>query len=158
MASDAEAVWRIHSDVRTNVHNPVGAMRERAAADDLVATWMDDWATYGVGYWAVTTLEDRDEVIGFSGIRRIAWHDRDVYNLYYRFAPEAWGHGYAGEAAAAAVAHWRTLTPRLPLLARTLAGNIASQRTAARAGLLRRPDLDGTVDGIPEVISALGPI
>jgi RimJ/RimL family protein N-acetyltransferase len=82
------------------------------------------------------------EIIGFGGIERQVWRERDVLNLYYRFTPGAWGRGYATELARTAVALARTHLSTWPVVARIRAKNIPSIRTAERAGLMRRPDLD----------------
>jgi ribosomal-protein-alanine N-acetyltransferase len=136
---DAEAVWRIHSDPRTNVHNPAGPMSDRDEADRRVEEWAAHWSEHGFGYWVV---RDDSGVVGFTGLRESSWRGREVYNLYYRFAAESWGRGYATEAAGAAVALWRRRLSARPLVAYTTPGNVGSQRTALAAGLERRPDLD----------------
>jgi ribosomal-protein-alanine N-acetyltransferase len=152
---DAEAVWRIHSDPRTNVHNPAGPMTDRAGADRMVADWAAHWSAHGFGYWVV---RDATDVVGFAGLRCSTWQGRDVYNLYYRFSPESWGRGYATEAALAAVRLWSERLSAHPLMAYTTPGNLGSQRTALAAGLLRRSDLDretGSAFG-DDIVFALG--
>ena len=74
-----------------------------------------------------------------------------MLNLYYRFTPGAWGQGYATELARTAVTLARKYLPQWPVVARTRAKNIPSIRTAERAGLIRRPDLD-----TEHIIFALG--
>ena len=100
------------------------------------------WDTAGVGYRAVTFLQEEAQVIGFGGGEYRVWREREVLNLYYRLTPGAWGQGYAAEVARAAVSLARTYLPQWPVVARTRAENIPSIRTAQRAGLIRRPDLD----------------
>jgi RimJ/RimL family protein N-acetyltransferase len=80
--------------------------------------------------------------VGFGGVRRITWQGQVVLNLYYKLQPAIWRHGYATELARAAIGLAQTHLPHLPIIARTRPDNLASQRTAERAGLLRRPDLD----------------
>ena len=43
-----------------------------------------------MGYWAV---ELGGQVIGILGVRPLAFRERECWNLYDRFAPEAWGKG-----------------------------------------------------------------
>ncbi len=112
--------------------------------------WLSDWQDDGYGYWAVI-LPSVKEVIGFGGVSRMHWRDRDVLNLYYRFTPSAWGQGYATEMAQTAVSLARTHLPQLPIVARIRDINVPSKRVAERAGLQRRPDLD-----TEHVIFALG--
>jgi RimJ/RimL family protein N-acetyltransferase len=85
-------------------------------------------------------------------VRRILWQDQTVLNLYYKLQPVIWRHGYATELAHTAISLAQAYLPRLPIIARTRQGNLASQRTAERVGLLRRPDLDTA----EHVIFALG--
>jgi ribosomal-protein-alanine N-acetyltransferase len=155
VADDAEAVWRIHSDPRTNQHNPAGPMTDRAAADRMVGEWMAHWREHGFGYWVV---RDASGVVGSAGLRSSTWRERDVCNLYYRFAPEVWGRGYATETALAAVGLWRSRLSARPIVAYTKPGNTGSQRTALAAGLERRPDLDEATGGPlgDDIVFALG--
>lgn len=95
-------------------------------------------------------------VVGFGGIHAITWRDRTVQNLAYRLDPAVWGRGYAHEIVAAALTAWRDLEPQVPLVARTTEDNIPSQRTAARGGLIRRPDLDVQKPAFLEITFALG--
>ncbi len=92
-----------------------------------------------------------EQILGFGGVSRLVWRDRDVLNLYYRFTPTAWGQGYATELAQMAVTLARKYLPVWPIIACTRAKNMASIRTAERAGLVRRPDLD-----TQHVVFALG--
>lgn len=140
-ANDGPAMFRVHGDPETNRYNPAGPDPDLATSEAALRDWLQQWQVDGYGYWAVT-LPPATDVVGFGGVRRIIWRDRDVLNLYYRLAPAVWGHGYATELARAAVDLARTSLPHLPVVARTRSANLPSIRTAERAGLLRRPDLD----------------
>lgn len=153
---DADSVWHIHSDPRTNQYNPAGPMADCSMAEDRVREWVGNWTTDGHGYWALEELNAPGVVIGFGGIRATQWRGRQVYNLYYRLSPEAWGRGLAGELVTAAVGRWRELGEPLPLVAYTTAENVPSQKTALKGGLTRRPDLDEVTDGYTDVVFALG--
>lgn len=153
---DAESVWRIHSDPRTNRFNPAGAMTDRSEADERTREWATDWAADGHGYWALEELDDPGLVIGFGGIRAAHWRGRKVYNLYYRLSPTSWGRGLASELVAVAVERWHEIGKDLPLVAYTTADNLPSQRTAAKGGLTRRPDLDHVSETYTDVVFALG--
>jgi [ribosomal protein S5]-alanine N-acetyltransferase len=138
---DLDAVFRIHGDPRTNVHNPDGPQRDLHEAEQLLALFLDHWVEQGFGYWAVEDGNGR--VIGFGGLMRLRRSDGErVLNLYYRFEPDAWGHGYATEVALASIELARTLGGREPVIAKTRPTNEAAQRVALRAGLERRPELD----------------
>ncbi len=52
----------------------------------------------------------------------------------YLFLPSAWGHGYAAEACAAALAWFASARPGEPVALRTQTANVASMRLAAKLG------------------------
>jgi RimJ/RimL family protein N-acetyltransferase len=141
LTTDGPAMFAIHGDPATYWHKPGSVSPSLRDSEETLRQWMQQWEVEGFGYWAVTLL-DAEDVIGFGGVRRMVWRDRDMANLYYRFTPRAWGHGYAPELARRAVALARAHLPQWPVVARVGGVNVASERTAERAGLLRRPDLD----------------
>lgn len=134
--SDLDAVYRIHSDPRTNTHWPEGAIRDIEQAQGLLDLILEGWAAHGIGYWAVTT-EDEDQVIGFSGVRIKAAGSSDYFNLYYRYAPEYWGRGIARDIAGRALALAHELNADRPVVARMRGTNLPSQRVALAVGLTR---------------------
>jgi ribosomal-protein-alanine N-acetyltransferase len=138
---DEHAILAIHANPETNQHNPAGPMKDLTEARECISRWIDDWSTHGIGYWCISTLND-PQVIGVSGVRVMEWSGRQVLNLYYRYAPDAWGKGYATEVAKEAVKAANIHMPELPVVARTRPTNISSMRVAERAGLVRRTDLD----------------
>lgn len=140
-AEDGPAMFAVHGDLATNLYNPAGPHPDLVTSEKMLRLCEQHWEEYGFGYWAVT-LPQEENVLGFGGVEHLFWRDRDVLNLYYRFTPGAWGHGYATELARTAVTLAREHLPQWPIIARTRFENIASIRTAERAGLLRRPDLD----------------
>jgi RimJ/RimL family protein N-acetyltransferase len=144
--TDGPAMFAVHGDPATYHYSPRALSPatphpDLATSEEMLRSCLHDWETYGFGYWAAI-LAQEEKIIGFGGVENRVWRDRDVLNLYYRFTPSAWGHGYATELAKTAVALAREHLPQWPVIARTRSQNIASIRTAERAGLLRRPDLD----------------
>lgn len=147
---DGPALFAVDGDPATHQHDPAGPARDLAESEERLGEWLREWERHGFGYWAVT-LPDAPDVIGFGGVRLIRWRERDALNLYYRFTPGAWGHGYATETARMAVALARAHLPQWPVIARTRPTNSAAMRVAEQAGLTRRPDLD-----TEHVVLALG--
>lgn len=147
---DGPAMFAIHGDPETFRYSPRDPDPDLFTSKEDLLRWLQGWEDDGYGYWAVTLLHAQD-IIGFGGVRRFAWQDRNVLNLYYRFTPSSWGHGYATEVARTAVTLARTCLPHFPVVARTRSANIPSIRTAEKAGLQRRPDLD-----TEHVVFALG--
>jgi RimJ/RimL family protein N-acetyltransferase len=135
--ADLADVHRLHADPRVWLHSPTGAHRHVAESERMLARWIDHWDEHGYGYWLA---EHAGRMIGVGGLMLLpGWLDgADVLNVYYRFEPEAWGRGFAGELVAAALA----AGPTLPAIARVRPTNTPSARVAERAGFERRPDLD----------------
>lgn len=147
---DGSAVFAIHGDPETNLYNPYGPHADLATSEEMLQSFLQHWNSYGFGIWAITRIQE-EQIIGFGGVEHRLWRERNVLNLYYRFTPSAWGQGYGTELAQMAVALARTYLLQWPIVARTRANNIPSMRTAERAGLIRRPDLD-----TEHVVFALG--
>ncbi|GAA4909308.1 RimJ/RimL family protein N-acetyltransferase [Stackebrandtia albiflava] len=139
--ADINAIFEIHHDPETCLHNPSDALARPDEARELYRRWNEQWQRHGYGYWVARRL-DSDRQLGFCGMKPMELQGMKVLNLFYRFATSAWGQGYAGEAATAVVAWASRHVPDLPLIARVRPANIASQRVAVRAGLTRAEHLD----------------
>ncbi|MGH3738434.1 MAG: GNAT family N-acetyltransferase [Micromonosporaceae bacterium] len=144
---DVDAIYAIHRDPLACAHNPGDLLGSRAEAEQLYVRWDAHWQRYGHGYRVVRLLGEVDPigssgVIGFCGVKVMPLHGREVLNLLYRFAPAAWGNGYASEAARAVVRWAAAHAPERPLIARIRPANTASIRVATGAGLVRAARLD----------------
>lgn len=153
VAEDLDIVHRLHSDPATNVHNPYGADLDLDTTRARLDEWLRNRDEYGFGY---ELISDDSGVIGICGVRRDVWQGLHVLNLYWRLLPEVWGRGYATLAGAHALDMALAARHREPVLARLVAGNLASARIAEKLGMLRRADLDATVDGADWVIYSAG--
>jgi RimJ/RimL family protein N-acetyltransferase len=119
-------------------HLPTGrhGTRERTAA--YIADIEQDWAAFGLGYWAVRPsghLEGGPVAGTLIGIGGCAVRHNAEWNLHYRFAPAAQGRGFAAEMVTAACDAAADLRPDLPVVASLLGHNSGSKATASRAGL-----------------------
>lgn len=135
--ADIDAIFAIHSDARTYEHRPELAMKTRDEAVELARSWQENWSKKQLGYYVVSTLDGT--TIGFTGVRHSEEAGEEVLNLYYRFAPESQGRGYAKEAAAAAIASARERFPQLPVVAIIDPTNEASIVLAVKLGLQHVP-------------------
>ncbi|WP_244162589.1 GNAT family N-acetyltransferase [Amycolatopsis regifaucium] len=140
-SEDLEAIYALHTDREACAHNPSDLVETREDAELLLLRWSRQWDQYGFGYWTVRR-QDAPEPLGFCGVKVVGSQRDPVLNLFYRLFPSAWGAGYASEAATAAVGWARTHRPDDLVIARVRPENVASQRVALRAGLLRAHDFD----------------
>ena len=113
--ADVDAVFKIHSDPLTYRHRPELTMKDRDEAVELTSAWQQDWRQHGIGYFVVLTYGGE--------------------TLYYRFASQAQGKGYATEAASTALEWARDRHPQLPIVAIIDPANTASARLAEKLGL-----------------------
>lgn len=106
----------------------------------------------GLGYWSVFAAGD--EPLGYVGLIPQG-EGHDGVQLSYRFAPRAWGRGYAGEAAACLLRYGfgELALPRIALL--THSDNLASCRLAERLGFRRVANASGETIGDPPVEGAV---
>ncbi|WP_378729695.1 GNAT family N-acetyltransferase [Nocardia brasiliensis] len=86
--ADIDAIFTIHNDPLTCIHNPSDALTEREQAQQLFARWDDQWQRHGYGYWVVLR-HSAAEPVGFCGVKPMELHRTPVLNLFCRFAPAA---------------------------------------------------------------------
>ena len=139
--NDLAALFVIHREPRTNQHNPRGPMQSLEDANDTLQTWLENWQVYGFGYWAAARQAEPETVIGFGGLRCRELEGERRLNLYFRFAPAAWGQGYASELGRAALQMAWAELGQPAVYATTRPDNLASIRTLERLGLKCRGEL-----------------
>ncbi|MGF3030814.1 GNAT family N-acetyltransferase [Microbacterium alcoholitolerans] len=91
----------------------------------------------GFGLWAVEALAD-GEVIGQCGLTRQSGSGEDVIEVGYLFRKDAWGRGYATEAAARCVQHAFDTMQADSVHAQIRDTNLASMNVAIRLGMTVR--------------------
>lgn len=129
--ADVPELFAILGDPRVWAHFPSLRHRSETETATSVQRWIDGWATSGLDTWVVR-LRDDAAVIGYGGCSVLGGR---VWNLGYRFAAEAQGHGFATEVAEAAIAQALALRPELPVIAYLLEHNTASANVARKVGL-----------------------
>jgi ribosomal-protein-alanine N-acetyltransferase len=129
--------FRVYGDPRTWAHLPSGRHASRGDSARAIERSMASRRAHGFGHCAVILREPTGGLAAgsFLGSAGAAMLDFDAWNLGYRFAPEAWGHGFATEAATLALSAARAARPEIPVTARVLAGNTASVRVLERLEL-----------------------
>jgi RimJ/RimL family protein N-acetyltransferase len=126
------------------------ALLSREESDQLVARIRESWATRGFGLWAVERPAD-GRFLGFTGL---ALHTFEApftpaVEIGWRFAAEAWGHGYATEAARAALRYGFGTLGLDEILSWTTVANEPSRRVMERIGMTRDPADDFEHPSIP---------
>jgi RimJ/RimL family protein N-acetyltransferase len=113
---------------------------EQAAAS--VRNFQDDLNRYGFGFWAVE-VRASGEFIGFTGLDTV---DEEMpftgVEVGWRLARPAWGHGYATEAALAALEYGFGTVGLPEILAVAVATNLRSRAVMARIGMTHDPAED----------------
>ena len=106
---------------------------------------------FGHSFWLIERLAD-GELLGFCGLKRVnsegAPYPGD-FEIGWRLREDAWGQGYAKEAAIESLdlAFGRFGAPHVVAL--TVNQNEASQGLMKRLGMTRRPDLDFASSDVP---------
>ena len=107
----------------------------------------------GFTFWVVERKAD-DELLGFCGIKIADAEGSPVegeYEIGWRLREDAWGQGYAREAAAASLDFAFDRLGAERVVALTFEGNAPSWGLMKRLGMTRRADLDYDDPGFPEL-------
>jgi len=128
-----------------DVMRDLGGPISRADSDAKFARYAKAWDDDAIGRWAV---EDRHgNFLGYAGIIFRREHPIGPHHdLGWRFVRDAWGNGYATEAAKAALHDGFTRIGMNETLAYTAPDNLRSQAVMARLGLTRDSSRDFTAD------------
>jgi RimJ/RimL family protein N-acetyltransferase len=139
--ADIEAFAPIMAD--PEVMRFLGGPVERGEAWRRMAMHAGHWLLHGYGNWAIERRSD-GRLLGRAGLwHPDGWPDRE---LAWTLGRDAWGNGYATEAARAALEwSWSSLGAER-LISIIDPANTASARVALRLGLeaLREDTLEGT--------------
>jgi RimJ/RimL family protein N-acetyltransferase len=123
----------------------LGGVRNEAAVREMLLGKFGDWQEErGFTFWAVERKTDR-ELLGFCGLKVADDAGKPVEGLHevgWRLREDAWGCGYAKEAASASLDFAFSGTAAEQVVALTVAGNEPSWRLMLRLGMTRRPELD----------------
>ncbi len=113
---------------------------KRAAAQERLLSYKRE---HGHTFWAVERKDD-GAVLGFCGLKRSnqAGGPQGLMEVGWRLRQDAWGQGYAKEAAAASLDLAFDRFGADDVVAFTVAGNTPSWGLMERLGMRRREDLD----------------
>jgi ribosomal-protein-alanine N-acetyltransferase len=147
--SDLDAFAAMNADARVMEHFPATLSREESArgAERIRA----HFEAHGFGLWALE-LPGEIAFAGFVGIAEptFAAHFMPCVELGWRLAYDAWGKGYATEAARAVMRDGFERVGLDEIVSTTVPANVRSQRVMQKLGMLRSPLDDFDHPRIPE--------
>ncbi|GII58308.1 N-acetyltransferase [Planotetraspora thailandica] len=137
--ADKDPFAALNADPAVMEHFP--AVLSRAESDAMADRIAADIADRGFGLWAV---EADGAFIGFTGLSvpRFTAAFTPCVEIGWRLARHAWGHGYATEAATAALGDGFTRLGLTEVVSFTAVPNLRSQAVMRRLGMSHDPAED----------------
>lgn len=129
----------------------LGPLMSREQADAAVDRMMKLQASRGFCFWAIERKQD-GAFLGFCGLKdeAAAPHLDGEIEAGWRLRSDAWGQGYAREAAEASLAWGFANLPHPRIIAITTPGNVRSWGLMERLGMRRLADGDFDHPGVPD--------
>ncbi len=137
--ADREPFAAMNADPAVVEHLQGPMSRERS--DDFIDRIERHWDEHGWGLWAVE-VPDVASFIGYVGLWPADYVEPGMVEVGWRLAREHWGHGYATEAARAALEYGFTDVGLAEIVSFTVPQNERSWRVMERIGLVRDPSGD----------------
>jgi RimJ/RimL family protein N-acetyltransferase len=146
---DREPFARLNADPQVMRHFP--ARLDRAQSDALADRIDAAFETFGYGLWAVERTAD-GAFLGFTGLAAASFeaHFTPCVEIGWRLAAEAWGQGYATEAATAAMTYGFESAGLHEIVSFTTPANMPSRHVMERLGMHRDPTDDFDNPHLPE--------
>lgn len=147
--ADRDAIAALNAHPK--VGDWLGGARDRAESDAFVDRVQAHQAAHGFGFWVVEQRADA-RMVGMTGLWWVspALAMPDTVEIGWRFHPEAWGQGYATEAAKAALGYGFDTLDLAEIVAFTARTNLASQSVMRRIGMNPEPARDFDHPGLAE--------
>jgi RimJ/RimL family protein N-acetyltransferase len=158
IASDLERLFAIYGDPATHQFNPFGPLLKIEQAQALLEKWTRHWDQQGYGQWAIASRADPEHVIGFGGIDARYFLEVERINLGYRFAPDAWGQGYATELGRAALEFGLIELKLAEIFAIVRPTHQGSIRILEKIGMRVHGELDDVPGQAPSLVFNIRPL
>jgi ribosomal-protein-alanine N-acetyltransferase len=145
---DREAFAAMNADARVMEHFP--GVLSRAESDAFIDRMTERWETDGFGLWAVAHAND-DLLLGFTGLAAPSFeaHFTPAVEVGWRYVADAWGHGYATEAARAVLRFGFEDLGLAEIVSFTVPANTRSRAVMERLGMTHDPADDFDHPRIP---------
>ncbi|MEU4191271.1 GNAT family N-acetyltransferase [Kribbella sp. NPDC026611] len=139
--SDREPFAALNADPAVMEHFP--SVQTREQSDALIDRNLPLIEERGWGLWAMEVRET-GEFIGFTGLSVPSFdaHFMPAVEIGWRLTKDAWGNGYASEAARAALAHGFGPGGLDEIVSFTAIPNVPSQRVMQRIGMVQDGEFD----------------
>ncbi|GAA2887306.1 GNAT family N-acetyltransferase [Streptosporangium fragile] len=136
--ADREPFAAMNADPEVMEYFP--APLTRAESDALVDQLESEFERYGYGRWALE-VRATGEFAGFTGLAWKTFEARftPALEVGWRLPRSAWGHGYATEAARAALEYGFGPAGQEEIISMTAVGNLRSRAVMERLGMTRDP-------------------
>jgi RimJ/RimL family protein N-acetyltransferase len=148
--SDLEPFAALNADPRVREYFPTVA--DRAESDAGVARMRAHFAEHGFGFWAIE-VPDVADFVGMCGLAHAKFEApfTPCVEIGWRLAHQYWGHGYAPEAARAALDYGFQIVKVPEIVAFTAVGNAKSRRVMEKIGMTYDPadDFDFNHPALP---------
>jgi ribosomal-protein-alanine N-acetyltransferase len=129
---DLDAYAGIMGDYEVGRWFPKGEGYTREESKKSLDGILDHWVKHGFGIWAITE-KDKRFLLGRCGLNLIA--ETMEVEADFVLAKNYWGHGYATEAARAALAYGFDVLKLDRIIALAKPDNLASQRVTEKIGM-----------------------
>lgn len=131
VAEDAFHLYEMNKDAEVLRYTRDRPFPSPEAAGEFIRNY-NEYATYGMGRWAVLRKED-EVFLGWCGLK---YHPlENIVEVGYRFHKKFWGYGYATESAEAALEYGFSQLKLPRIYAHIKPGNKASEKVLAKCGL-----------------------
>lgn len=130
-STDLDAYAAMCADPEVMQHLGTGDTIDRDGAWRQMALFLGHWALRGHGLWAVERRDDGRFIGRVGFLSPEGWPGVEIAWTLVR---DAWGHGYAQEAATAAIGFGRDQLGLGPLISLVRPANAPSKRLAERLG------------------------
>ena len=141
---DADRVPFAAMLARPEVMRHLGPLQDREAVDVGIDQMIAHHAAHGFTFWAVERRDD-GAFLGFCGLKRVDLTASPIASeveIGWRLRRDAWGAGFAREAAVASLEWGFDKGGLARIVAMTTIGNVRSWGLMERLGMTRRRALD----------------
>lgn len=151
---DLPSIREINADPRVMEHFVAALTPDET--DAMIRRVQDHFAEHGFGFWAVelkgAKLQGHEPVIGLVGLAvpRFTAHFTPCVEIGWRIAHAHWGHGYATEAANAALRFGFEQRQLDEIVSFTAIPNQRSQHVMRKLGMQHNPQDDFDHPNVPD--------